>query len=143
MGRNVIVDDQSLRYIQTVSVGPHAFHADEPVEAGGNDEGPDPFELLLASLGTCVSITARMYADRKGWPLERVHVELSWAKFFDDDDPEGDLKSAFVEGIEMEISFAGDLSGEQRRRLTEIANRCPIHRTISAPIPVRTKLQET
>src|SRR5262245_10505134 len=127
VGKSVIIVGQGLPYIQTVLVGHHAFHADEPVGAGGNDEGPDPFELLLASLGTCVSITARMYADRKGWPLKRVHVELSWA----------------IEGIEMEISLAGDLSEEQRRRITEIANRCPIHRTISAPIPVRTKLRDT
>ncbi len=142
MSGTVIVDDQSLPYTQTVSVGPHVFHADEAVEVGGNDEGPDPYELLLASLGTCVSITARMYADRKGWPLEHIHAELSWAKFVADDNAEDDLKSAFVEGIEMEISFTGDLSEEQRQRLTEIANRCPIHRTINTPIPVRTKLQE-
>lgn len=139
MSRDVYVDDGRLRYIQTVSVGPHKFYADEPIEAGGNDAGPGPYELLLASLGACVSITVRMYADRKQWPLQGVHVELSWTSVCAEDCDGGQTEARMVDGIEMACSFFGELSEDQRRRLTEIANRCPVHRTLSSQVPIRTR----
>ena len=139
MSRNVSVDDGRLRYVQKISAGPHRLLADEPAEAGGTDAGPNPYELLLAALGSCASITVRMYAERKQWPLEGVHVELAWAKVCAEDCAEGDAGAEMVDGIEMEISFFGELSEDQRRRLTEIASRCPVHRTLSSQVQIHTR----
>ena len=140
MARIVSVRDGRLRYVQSISVGPHVLQADEPVNAGGNDGGPNPYELLLAALGSCASITVRMYAERKQWPLEGVHVELSWKRIHAEDCADCDSNLQMVDGIEMELVFLGDLSEEQRLRLIEIANRCPVHRTLSSQVPIRTRL---
>ena len=136
---NVCVDGGRLRYVQKITVGSHALLADEPGDVGGADAGPNPYELLLAALGTCAGITVRMYADRKQWPLEEVHVALSWARVHAEDCAECDTEVRMVDGIEMEVSFSGDLSEEQRQRLMEIANKCPVHRTLSSPIPIHTR----
>jgi putative redox protein len=136
---NVRVDGGRLRYVQKITVGSHVLLADEPEDAGGADAGPDPYELLLAALGACAGITVQMYADRKQWPLGEVHVALSWARVHAEDCAECDTKVGMVDGIEMEISFSGDLSEDQRRRLTEIANKCPVHRTLSSPIQIHTR----
>ena len=140
MSRNVSVDAGPLRYAQTISVGPHVLQADEPVEVGGNDAGPNPYELLLAALGSCASITVRMYSERKQWPLQGVHVGLSWARVHAEDCAEFDTEVRMVDGIEMEISFLGDLSDDQRQRLLEIANKCPVHRTLSSQVQIRARL---
>lgn len=127
MTRAVIVKGGDVSYIQNISVGHHSFLSDEPIDVGGRDAGPNPFELLLAGLGTCTSITVRMYADRKGWPLQDVQVRL-----------------AFVDaGIEEEVSLIGDLSEEQYRRLIEIAGKCPVHRTLNSPLPIQTRRAST
>lgn len=139
MARNVVIDDERLRYVQNISVGPHVLQADEPAEAGGLDAGPNPYELLLAALGTCAAITVRMYAERKQWPLEGVHVELSWARVHADDCADCDAELLLVDGIEMELSFLGNLSEDQRRRLIEIANKCPVHRTLSSRVSIHTR----
>ena len=118
MRRSVFVSSGQVNYLQNISVGHHVLQSDEPSDTGGEDAAPDPHELLLASLGACTSITAQMYAARKKWPLEGMHVNLSWS----------------TEAIEMEISFVGDLSEDQQQRLLEIANRCPIHRVLSSPV---------
>ena len=120
MRRSVFVSSGQVNYLQNISVGHHVLQSDEPSDTGGEDAAPDPHELLLASLGACTSITAQMYAARKKWPLEGMHVNLSWS----------------TEAIEMEISFVGDLSEDQQQRLLEIANRCPIHRVLSSPVPI-------
>ena len=138
---NVRVDGGRPRYVQNITVGSHVLLADEPGDAGGADAGPNPYELLLAALGACAGITVRMYADRKQWPLEEVHVVLSWARVHAEDCAGCETEAGVVDGIEMEISFSGDLSEEQRRRLTEIANKCPVHRTLSSPIPIHTRLR--
>src|SRR5262249_55919329 len=122
------------------SVGPHSFPADEPVEAGGRDTGPDPYELLLSALGACVSITLRMYAGRKGWPLEGAEVRLSYARVHADDCADCDGEARRSDGIEVELFLTGDLSQEQRLRLVEIAERCPVHRTLASPMPIQTRL---
>jgi len=137
--RILSVRDGRSRYVQSISVGPHVLPADEPVNAGGTDAGPNPYELLLAALGSCASITVRMYAERKQWPLEGVHVELSWARIHAEDCADCDSNLQIVDGIEMELAFLGDLSEEQRLRLIEIANRCPVHRTLSAQVPIHTR----
>ena len=140
MSRSVIVEAGRLRYAQSVSVGPHLLQGDEPVSVGGSDVGPNPYELLLAALGTCTSITVRMYADRKQWPLKSVHIELSYAGVHADDCTAGDKELKLVDGIEMKLSFFGELSESQRQRLTEIANKCPVHRMLESPIPIRARL---
>jgi len=137
---NVRVDGGRLRYVQKITVGSHVLLADEPGEVGGADAGPNPYELLLAALGACAGITVQMYADRKQWPLEEAHIVLSWARVHAKDCAECDTEVGMVDGIEMEISFSGDLSEDQRRRLTEIANKCPVHRTLSSPIQIHTRL---
>jgi putative redox protein len=116
------------------------FQADEPSENGGKDAGPEPHELVLAALGTCAAITVQMYADRKQWPLKRAHVVLSYAKVPAEDRVDSDTKMGMVDGIEMEISFDGDLSEDQQRRLLEIAGKCPIHRLLTSPVPIQTKM---
>src|SRR5271169_1861153 len=140
MLRNVSVNSGSRRFVQKISVGPHVFQGDEPGENGGKDAGPDPFELILAALGACASTTVQMYADRKQWPLEGVHVVLSYANVPAEGRADSDTKMRMVDGIEMGFSFAGDLSEDQRRRLLEIAGKCPIHRLLSSPVPIQMKL---
>lgn len=140
MGRDVNVREGQLRYLQEISIGPHLIRADEPADAGGNDAGPNPYELLLAALGACPSMTVRMYAQRKQWPLEKVHVHLSHAKIHARDCAECDAELRLVDQIEMEVSLIGDLSADQRQRLMEIANKCPVHRTLTSQIQIRSRL---
>ena len=142
MSRNVTVDGGAVRYSQTIIAGPHLLRGDEPVDAGGSDTGPNPYELLLAALGSCASITVRMYADRKQWPLESVHVELSYGAAHADDSAACDTETRMITGIEMEVSFLGDLSEQQQQRLLEIANKCPVHRTLTSRIQIRGTLAE-
>ena len=140
MARSVYVTSGSLRFVQNISVAHHVLQADEPPEYGGRDAGADPHELLLAALGACAAITVQMYADRKQWPLEAVHVVLSYENAPAGDRAHSDTKIGMVGGVEMGISFAGSLSEDQERRLLDIAGRCPIHRMLSSPVPIQTKL---
>ena len=115
----------------------HLLITDEPVEAGGEDAGPDPYTLLLAALGSCISMTATLYAKRKGWPLERVTVRLRQQRIHAVDCLEcKDVKEGFIHRIERSVSFAGDLSEEQHLRLQEIAHKCPVHKTLTSPIVI-------
>ena len=143
MTRNVTVDDGAVRYSQIISAGRHVLRGDEPVDAGGGDTGPNPYELLLGALGCCASITVRMYADRKQWPLEGVHVELSYGAPHADDSAACDTETRMITEIEMALSFVGDLSEQQRQRLLEIANKCPVHRTLTSRIQIRGRLAES
>ncbi|SRR5712692_5402270 len=111
MPRNVSLSSGPLRYAQTVSVGPHAFQSDEPSDVGGNDAGPDPHELLMASLGVCTNITVQMYAQRHQWPLQGVHAAVSYARVLAENPADSDAKVGMVDRIEMEISFAGSIRG--------------------------------
>lgn len=140
MARDVLVIDGQVRYAQTISVGHHVLRADEPVSAGGRDAGPDPYELLLTALGSCMSITLRMYADRKQWPLEDVRIRLSYGRVYMDDCATCDGELKLTNAIEVQLALIGDLSEVQRGRFKEIAERCPVHRTLSSPIPIRTTL---
>ncbi len=142
MARIVFVSDGNSGFLQDIVVGPHRLHADEPREAGGSDTGPDPYELLLASLGACTGITLRMYADRKQWPLQSVQVRLTFSQIHAEDCVDCETKQGMVNHIEREISLVGDLSDEQRQRLLEIANHCPIHRTLTSEIKIDTQLTE-
>jgi len=110
---------------------------DEPVQAGGEDAGPDPYTLLLAALGSCISMTTRLYAKRKGWPLERVVVRLRQQRIHAADCAEcAETKEGFVHRIERAVTFEGNLSAEQHTRLQEIAHKCPVHKTLTSPIVV-------
>jgi putative redox protein len=139
MSRSVSVTSGSLRFVQRISVDHHVFHADEPHEYGGTDAGPDPHELLLAALGACAAITVQMYADRKQWPLEAVHVVLSYENVSAEDRADSDTKIGMVGGVEMGIFFSGSLSEDQERRLLDVAGKCPIHRMLTSPVPIQTK----
>ena len=115
----------------------HTFITDEPVEAGGQDAGPDPYTLLLAALGSCISMTTMLYARRKGWVVERVKVRLRQERIHAKDCQECDQsKEGFVHRIERAVSFEGDLTDEQRARLQEIAHKCPVHRTLTSQIVI-------
>lgn len=140
-GASVRLETQAgHRFAVTVSAGgDQIVYADEPAAAGGDDLGPTPYELLLASLGACTAMTLRLYADRKGWPLERVRMRLWHERVYRDDragstGDDGSNGRHRIERITREIELLGPLDADQRARLMEIAARCPVHRTIqSAP----------
>ena len=140
MSRTVVVESGLLRYSLKISVGSHVLHADEPCDSGGKDSGPNPYELLLAALGACTSMTVRIYAERKQWPLKSVEVRLSHAKIYAEECATCDTKEGMLDRIEREITLFGDLSDEQRHRLLEIAERCPVHRTLVSEIQICTRL---
>ena len=115
----------------------HTLITDEPVDAGGEGAGPDPYTLLLAALGSCISMTTTLYAKRKGWPLERVTVRLRQQRIHAKDCVECAKETeGYVHRIERSVSFAGNLSEEQLTRLQEIAHKCPVHRTLTSPIVI-------
>ncbi|MGR9106627.1 MAG: OsmC family protein [Gammaproteobacteria bacterium] len=128
------------RFIQSARSGRHALTLDEPLAAGGNDAGPGPYETLLMALGACTAMTLRMYAELKKLPLERVRVRLSHRKIHARDCTDCETKEGKVDEISREITLEGNLSDEQRERLLEIANRCPVHRTLTSEIKVRSIL---
>lgn len=115
--------------------------ADEPVEFGGSNEGPSPYEYLLAGLGACTAMTLRVYARSKGWPLEDVVVRLSHQKVHAEDCRDCDEKGGQIDCIERELEFHGELDEAQRQRLLEIAGRCPVHRTLTGEVQIRTVLR--
>ena len=126
------------RFQQRVTVGAHSFLADEPPELGGAGSGPGPYDLLLAGLGACTSMTIRLYAERKAWPLTGVSVRLRHAKIHARDCADCETRDdARIDEITKEISLAGPLDPTQRARLLEIAARCPVHRTLESEVKIR------
>ncbi|GIW41249.1 MAG: hypothetical protein KatS3mg076_1826 [Candidatus Binatia bacterium] len=123
-----------------IEVRQHRLRGDEPLEVGGTDTGPSPYEYLLAALGSCTVMTLRLYADRKKWPLEGVVVKLRHEKVHAQDCADCETKEGWIDRIEREIELQGNLDTEQRERLLEIANRCPVHRTLRSEIDIRTSL---
>jgi len=117
--------------------GDHTLITDEPIEAGGEEAGPDPYSLLLAALGTCISMTTMLYARRKGWPVERVTVRLRQQRIHFQDCQECEhTKEGFIHRIGRSVTFEGNLTAEQRSRLQEIAHKCPIHKTLTSEIVI-------
>jgi uncharacterized OsmC-like protein len=142
MSRTVEVNGGASGLRQAITIGPHGLVADEPRAAGGKDEGPDPYELLLAALGACTSMTLRMYAQRKSWPLEEVRVTLSHAKSYVQDCIECEERPAMLDNIERRVTLLGQLTDEQRQRLLAIADRCPVHRTLTSKAKITTTLEQ-
>jgi putative redox protein len=140
-GRPVVVaETRDSKFQQSVTIGPHHFLADEPVSAGGRDSGPSPYEWLIAGLGACTAMTLRIYAEQKALPLERVTVTLSHAKIHAADCATCETKQGKLDRIERTIALEGALTDAQRARLLEIADKCPVHRTLTSEIDVRTTL---
>ena len=138
--RNVVVrETRNSKFQQTVAVGSHRMLADEPVAAGGEDTGPGPYDFVLAGLGACTSMTMRMYADRKSLPLERVTVTLKHSKIHAEDCAECETKEGMLDQIDRVIAIEGALDAEQRKKLMEIADKCPVHRTLKSEIRIQTR----
>ena len=140
--RSVIVHGSAAGFAQEILMGPHRIVADEPVTGGGTDTGPSPYDLLLAALGACTSITVGMYARRHSWPLESVTVRLRHSKIHAYDCANCETKEGMLDRIDREIGFRGSLTPEQRSKLLEIANKCPVHRTLTSEIEIRTQAVE-
>jgi uncharacterized OsmC-like protein/pimeloyl-ACP methyl ester carboxylesterase len=137
--RNVVVrETRNSKFQQTVSIGPHQMLADEPAAAGGEDSGPGPYDFVLAGLGACTSMTMRLYADRKSLPLERVTVTLKHSKIYAEDCAECETKAGMLDKIDRTIAMEGALDAGQRKRLMEIADKCPVHRTLTSEIHIVT-----
>ena len=128
---------------QSLLDGRHQLIGDEPVAAGGRDLGPSPYELLLMSLGACTSMTLRLYANRKGWPLARVIVRLRHEKVHATDCADCEDKQARLDRIDRYIEVAGELDAAQRDRLLQIAEMCPVHRTLTSRIEIHTRMAQT
>jgi putative redox protein len=136
----VLVRENDGKFGQDVLTRSHHLLADEPVKNGGRDIGPDPYELLLASLGACTSMTLRMYADYKKLPLDKISVKLNHQKIHAEDCEHCETKEGKVDRIERELFLDGELTSEQRQQLFEIANKCPVHRTLRSEIDIETSV---
>jgi putative redox protein len=121
-----------------VTAGPHAFVADEPVALGGTGKGPTPYELLLGALSGCMAMTLRMYADRKGWPLEGVRIHLRTGRAHEKDCEDCETEEVGIPRVARRIELDGPLTDEQRQRLHQIADRCPVKQTLARGIKVET-----
>ena len=139
---NVVVVRNEEGFRTDVLAGGFALVADEPPQAGGTDAGPTPYDYLVAGLGACTVMTLRMYAERKGWPLGTVTARLRHEKVHATDCAECETKEGKIDRIERELEITGDLDDEQRQRLLEIADRCPVHRTLESEVRVETTLSE-
>jgi len=133
----VVSSDSGLA--QEIVSGSHRWYADEPAPFGTNT-GPSPYELLLASLGACTSMTLRLYAQQKGMDLQRITVRLQHSRIHAEDCRDCDTKIGFLDRIDRQIELTGSLSEEQKARLLQIAQRCPVHRTLTSEINIRTSL---
>jgi len=138
----VVQESRESKLQQRISIGPHQLLADEPVALGGQDSGPGPYDFLLAGLGACTAMTMRLYADRKAIPLERITVTLRHGKIHARDCTECETRDGMLDQIDRVISMEGALDGDQRTRLMEIADKCPVHRTLTSEIRIVTRAMD-
>ena len=136
-GTVVVRETRNGNLQNQVIAGTHMFLADEPVSVGGTDSGPGPYDLLLAALGACTSMTVRLYADRKQWPLKRTTVRLKHGRIYAKDCAECETKEGMIDHIDRVISFEGELDTEQHQRLMEIADKCPVHKTLTSEVEIK------
>jgi putative redox protein len=134
-----VQETRASRFQQKITVGSHTFLADEPVAAGGEDTGPGPYDFLLSGLGACTSMTMRLYAERKSLPLERTTVKLRHSRIYAQDCETCETNEGMISRIDREITMEGALSDEQRKKLLEIADKCPVHRTLTSEISIVTR----
>src|SRR6476620_4933786 len=139
-GRVTVTEAGSGTFTREITAGQHRLVADEPRPIG-DDAGPTPYDLLLAGLGACTSMTVRMYADRKGWPLERVRVTLRHSRIHAEDCADCETTKGWVDQIDCDVELAGDLDDTQRQRLLQIAERCPVHQTLTSEVDIATSLR--
>src|SRR6478735_3490798 len=137
--RDVVVTGGAGGFAQEIVVGRHRLTADEPISSGGTDTGPNPYDLLLAAIGSCTSMTLSLYARRKQWLLDEVRVRLRHSKVHETDCEDCETKPAKLDRIERDIELIGVLDDDQRARLLEIANKCPVHRTLTSDILIATR----
>ena len=138
-GTVVVQETGEGRFTQRIAAGRHPLRADEPESVGGTNTGPTPYDLVLAGLGACTSMTMRMYAARKRWPLERVTVTLHHEKIHAEDCADCETKAGKLDRIERRVAMEGDLDAEQRAKLMEIADKCPVHRTLHSEVLIETR----
>jgi uncharacterized OsmC-like protein len=136
----VLVFEQDKKFTRRMYTERHQLVADEPVGDGGSDLGPNPYEYLLAALGSCTSMTIRMYADHKQMKLDNVEVSLSHRRIHAEDCEECETKEGFVDRIDKRITLEGDLTEAERQRLLQIADRCPVHKTLKNEILIKSEL---
>jgi uncharacterized OsmC-like protein len=134
---DVLVHGDARSFRQEIVAGKHHLSADEPASAGGGDVGPDPYDYLLTSLGACTSMTVGLYARRKQFPLENITVSLRHSRIYANDCEECETKEGMLDRIDVEVELIGSLSAEQHAKLMEIAEKCPVHRTLTSEINIR------
>ena len=139
---HVIVRGGAGNFQQEVIVGKHHLVADEPVSAGGGDAGPDPYDYLLTALGVCTSMTVGFYARRNKWPLENITVSLWHSRIHAKDCEECQTKDGMLDRIDVEVELTGSWTAEQHAKLMEIAEKCPVHRTLTSEINIRLRSAE-
>jgi len=136
---HVIVRGDAKGFAQKVEIGPYQVTADEPVSYGGTDSGPSPYDLILAALGSCTSMTIGLYARKRSWPVEKISVSLWHSKIHAKDCDDCETKDGRIDRIEMEIHLDGSLTDEQRAKLMEVAGKCPVHQTLTSEINIKTR----
>lgn len=133
---DVVVRGKADGFLQEITSGSHSFKADEPVSVGGTDSAPTPYDYVLAGLGGCTSMTVGLYARRKKWPLQDVTIEMRHSRIHAKDCADCETKEGMLDRIEMDVKLEGPLSEEQRAKLMEIAQKCPVHRTLGNEIDI-------
>jgi putative redox protein len=138
-GTVIVTGTSAGGYTEQITAGHHRLVADEPRPIG-DDIGPTPYDLLLAALGACTSMTVRMYADRKRWPLERIRVTLRHSRIHAKDCADCETNNGWIDHIDRDVELTGDLDDTQRQRLLHIAERCPVHQTLTSEVRITTSL---
>ena len=139
---DIVVRGDARSFKQEIAAGKHRLVADEPVSAGGGDAGPDPYDYLLTSLGVCTSMTVGFYARRNKFPLENITVSLWHSRIHGKDCEECETREGMVDRIDVEVELSGSLTAEQHAKLMDIAQKCPVHRTLTSEINIRLRSAE-